>query len=78
MTYTQFMIIPETITLTSPSGLPLRKKSVPLFNHGVLSVVEIIHVYNLVPRPKASHYPVFDHLQYAKMEGKAWSISSCE
>ena len=31
---------------------------------------------SLVPRP--SHHPVLDHLQYAKTEGKALSILSCE
>ena len=38
-----------------------------------------VYVYSscsLVPRP--SHRPVFDRLQYAKIEGKAWSILSRE
>ena len=31
--------------------------------------------YSLVPRPFPP--PVFDHLQYAYMEGKAWEVLSC-
>ena len=30
------------------------------------------HYTSLIPRP--SHRPVFDHLQYAKMEEEAWFI----
>ena len=30
--------------------------------------VELVHFSSLVPRP--SHHPVFDRLQYAKMEGE--------
>ena len=62
----------------------------PSDGHKILSIVRLrvgrprnkataMTIISLVPRPSHPfHCPVFDCLQYAKTEGKAWSILSHE
>ena len=53
--------------------LPFLTRSLHLFVGGSLSKCLIQYVYCLVPGPSLP--PVFNHLQCAKTEGKAWEIS---